>query len=55
MKFVHDLVDINISPNNVTVRLTKIMNNVLEHLKILIFKVIFYRGKLIESFQKKFH
>ena len=41
MKIVHDLVDINISPNNVTVRLTKIMNNVLEHLKILIFKVIF--------------
>ena len=29
------------SLNNVTVRLTKIMNNLLEHLKILIFKVIF--------------
>ena len=29
------------SPNNVTVRLAKIMNNLLGHLKILIFKVIF--------------
>ena len=27
--------------DNVTVRRTKIMNNVLDHLKILIFKVIF--------------
>ena len=36
------LVEISIfSLNNVTVRLTKIMNNLLEHLKILIFKVIF--------------
>ena len=36
------LVEINIfSLNNVTVRLTKIMNNLIEHLKILIFKVIF--------------
>ena len=30
---------------------TKIMNNLLKHLKILIFKVIFQSGKLIESFQ----
>ena len=37
--------------NNVTIRLTKIMNNLLEDLKILIFKVILC-GKLIESFQK---
>jgi hypothetical protein len=28
-----------------------IMNNLLEHLKILIFKVIFQCGQLIESFQ----
>ena len=35
------LVEISIfSLNNVTVRLAKIMNNLLEHLKILIFKVI---------------
>ena len=39
--------------NNVTIRLTKIMNNLLEDLKILIFKVNFQCGKLIESFQKK--
>ena len=44
----------NFPLNNVTVRLTKIMNNLLEHLKILIFKVIFQCGKLIESFQKNF-
>ena len=49
------LVEISIfSLNKVTVRLTKIMNNLLEHLKIQIFKVIFQCGKLIESFQKKF-
>ena len=30
------------------------MNNLLEHLKTLIFKVIFQCGKLSESFQKKF-
>ena len=36
---------------NVTVRLTKIMSNLLEHLKILIFKVIFQCWKLIKSFQ----
>ena len=39
--------------NNVTIRLTKIMNNLLKDLKILIFKVNFQCGKLIESFQKK--
>ena len=38
---------------DVTVRLVKIMNNLLEHLKILIFKVIFQCWKLIESFKKK--
>ena len=38
------------SPNSVTVRLTKIVNNLLEHLKILIFKVIFQHWKLVESF-----
>ena len=38
------------SLNNVTVRLTKIMNSLLEHLKILIFKVIFQYSKLVESF-----
>ena len=30
------------------------MKNLLEHLKILIFKVIFQCLKLVESFQKKF-
>ena len=46
------LVEISIfSLNNVTFRLTKIMNNLLEHLTILIFKVIFQCWKLIESFQ----
>ena len=50
------LVEISIfSLNNVTVRLTKIMNNLFEHLKILIFKVIFLCWKLIESFQKKIY
>ena len=39
------------SLNKVTVRLTKIMNNLLEHLKILIFKVIFRHQKLVESFK----
>ena len=42
-----------LSLNNVTVRLTKIMNNLLEHLNILIFKVIFQCWKMVESFQKK--
>ena len=37
----------------VEVRLTKIMNNLLEHLKIRTFKVIFLCQKLVESFQKK--
>ena len=37
------LVEISIfSLNNVIDRITKIMTNLLEHLKILIFKVIFY-------------
>ena len=40
------------SLNNVTVRLNKILNNLLEHLEILIFKVIFQYLKLVESFQK---
>ena len=40
--------------NNVTVRLTNIMNNILEHLKILIFKVIFQCQKLVRPvFPKK--
>ena len=48
------LLEISIfSLNNVTVRFTKIMNNLLKHLKILIFKVIFQCWKLFESFQKK--
>ena len=38
---------------NVTVRFTKIMSNLLKHLKILIFKVIFHCWKLVKSFQKK--
>ena len=43
------LVDISVfSLNNVTVRPTKIMSNLLKHLKIQIFKVIFQFGKLIE-------
>jgi hypothetical protein len=41
------------SLNNVTVRFTKIMNNLLKDLKILIFKVIFPFWKVVESFQKK--
>ena len=42
MKPCMHLVEISIfSLKNVTIRLTKIMNNLLEHLKILIFKVIF--------------
>ena len=35
------------SLNNVTVRLNKIMDNLLKHLKILIFKVVFQCWKLI--------
>ena len=42
MKPCIHLLEISIfSLKNVTVRLTKIMNNLLEHLNILIFKVIF--------------
>ena len=40
--------------NNVILRLTKIMNNLVKDLKILSFKVIFLCLKLAESFQKKF-
>ena len=43
-----------ISLNHVIVRLSKIINNLLKDLKILIFKVIFQCLKLVESFQKKF-
>ena len=47
------IVEISIcSLNHVIVRLTKIMNNLLEHLKIRTFKVIFLCQKLVESFQK---
>ena len=38
------------SLNNVTVRLTETMNNLLEHLKLLIFKVIFQYWKLVDIF-----
>ena len=41
------------SLNHVIVRLTKIMNNLLEHLKIRTFKVTFLCEKLVEYFQKK--
>ena len=48
------LLEINIfSLNYVIVRLTKIMNNLLEHLKIRTFKVIFLCEKLVEYFKKK--
>ena len=48
------LLEINIfSLNYVIVRLTKIMNNLLEHLKIRTFKVIFLCEKLVEYFQKR--
>ena len=54
MKPCINLVEIsNFSLNHVTVRLTVIMNNLLEHLEILIFKVIFQGWKLVESFKKK--
>jgi hypothetical protein len=47
------LLEISIfSLNNDLVRLTKIMNNLVKDLKILIFKVIFQYLKLVESFQK---
>ena len=41
------------SLNNDIIRLTKIMNNLLKHLQIRIFKVIFLCLKLVKSFQKK--
>ena len=41
------------SLNNVLVRLTKIMNNLVKDLKILSFKVIFQCLSLVKSFQKK--
>ena len=51
MKAHMHLVEISIfSLNNVTVRVTKIMKNLLERLKILIFKVIFEHQKSMESF-----
>ena len=55
MKPCMHLLEISIfSLNNVTIRLTKIMNNLLKHLKILIFKVIFQCWKLVESFRNFF-
>jgi hypothetical protein len=55
MKPLMNLVEISIfSLNNATVRLTKIMNNLFKHLKILLFQVIFQCWKLARSFQKKF-
>ena len=54
MKPCMHLIEISIfALNDVTARLTKIMNNLLKHLKILTFKVIFQCRKLVESFQKK--
>ena len=43
-----------VSLNNVTARLTKIMNNLLEHLKILIFKVFFSVENWLNLSKKKF-
>ena len=43
------------SLNNDLVRLTKIMNNLVQDLKILRFKVIFMRRKLVESFQSNLY
>ena len=51
MKLCMHLVEISIT---VTVRLTKIMNNLLEHHKVLIFKVVFQYWKLVKLFRKKF-
>ena len=49
------LVEINIfSLNHVIVRITKIMNNFLKHLKILTFKIIFLCQKLVKYFPEKF-
>ena len=42
------------SLNNDTVRLTKIMNNLVKDCKIRTFKVIFQCLKLVESFKEKF-
>ena len=54
MKPCMHLVEISIfSLNHVIVRLTKIMNNLLEHLKICTFNVIFLCEKLVVYFQKK--
>ena len=48
------LLEISIfSLNDVIVRPTKIMNNLLKDYKILTFKVLFQHQKLTESFQKK--
>ena len=48
------LLEISIfSLNNDLVRLTKIMNDLVKHLKILSYKVIFQCLKLVKSFQKK--
>ena len=48
------LVEISIfSLNHVIIRLTKIKNNLLEHLKIRTFKDISLYQKLVESFQKR--
>ena len=55
MKLCMHLVEISIfSLNIVTLRLTKIMNNLLEHHKVLIFKVVFQCWKLVKLFRKKF-
>ena len=42
------------SLNHVIIRLTKIMNNLLKHLNMRTFIVIFLCQKLVESFPKKF-
>ena len=42
-----------ISLNHVNIRLSKIINNLLKDLKILIFKVIFSVENVVESFFKK--
>ena len=39
--------------NHVIIRLTKIMNNLLEHLKICIFKLIFCVKNWLNLFKKK--
>merc|ERR1739844_197321 len=55
MKPCMHLVEISIfSLNHVIVRLTKIMNNLLEHIKIHTFKVIFLCKKSVESFHNNF-